>query len=84
MKKLIVGIIVGLTLALASTAGAARPIGMSAQDPGGDSQCQNGTVLNWYSWKWYAYIDGGGYVRLWDDVYSCDGGHYVYVGGFWA
>lgn len=88
MRKLMLmlALVAALTLTVLAVspaaATAARPTVVN--DGGGDSQCQSGTVLNWYSWRWFAYVDGGGYVRLWDDVYSCDGGHYVYVGGFWA
>lgn len=84
MTRFVALVALAASLMLASFAGSAnaRPIADSYQD-GGDSACQNGTVLNIDNWKWYAGLDGGGWMRIWTDVYLCESGRYVWIGGFW-
>lgn len=57
-------------------------IGMSYQD-GGDSECQDGTLYQYNTWVWVSYLLEYGYYRVHHELYSCDNGHWVYVGDWW-
>jgi hypothetical protein len=70
-------------LALAVPAGANAAAGGDQFEDGGGGCGQVGRVENRDSWRWYAYTDGGGYVRLWTDAWLCTGHGWDYVGGWW-
>lgn len=80
--KLIATILTALALAIPASGSAGGPTIDQFEDAGGGCG-QVGRVENRDSWKWYAYWDGGGYVRVWTDVWLCTSSGWDYVGGFW-
>ncbi len=91
MRRLATLLMVLAALALASLAVTAAPataaggasIGTMVDEDGG-SGCIDGSLFYNYTWKWIAYLDGGGYYRVWADVWLCTRTGWVYVGGYWT
>lgn len=81
MRRLLTLLTIVAALAVSGTAAGARID--SQVENGGDSECVNGTLYQTNVHKWIAYWDGGGYWRVWSEVFLCENGRYVYVGGFW-